>query len=422
MASWLAEIWHDIKGNAKWDFIKWVFGGGVIATAVALVRAASLYWRIQILIFVLCIVAFAAISMYQRARKRKLEDNSENLKTASPLPEAVNVTLVPWEGQGEKMYLTVRNQGQKQQAFQGQCRILARRNDPNPAQLIAYDLQWHYGGQAQTLMPWQYGNLLIASAGHDKDSELEWLQLEPAMGQPKPLRSHWNRGDKPPEYDVEITILGSDSSEPHSERFTVRSGTHCALEMVPLASATSAATKEDHHRQQSETLATLPIYPDDLRVELQAFCRGTTFDFSETTFFLKLSLVSDQDTGIREMEITCTSGEHIYRGKPMNDLSEWIIRTHFSDPKYPYKTFEEIALETISLWKELQQTGLKSGLIKVGWVGFHITEQIPVQHAVSKVRVEFTKPQRRNRELYRFTFRQWPECEHPPFDRAFRQH
>jgi hypothetical protein len=74
MASWLADFWHDIKGNAKWDLIKYLFGGGVIATGIALVRAASLYWRVQVLIFGLSVVGFAVIAIYQWSRQRAARD------------------------------------------------------------------------------------------------------------------------------------------------------------------------------------------------------------------------------------------------------------------------------------------------------------------------------------------------------------
>jgi len=57
------------------------------------------------------------------------------------------------------------------------------------------------------------------------------MQLGSAIGQPKPQRSDWKHGDELPEYDVEITILGDKANKAHSERFTVRAGTECALEM-----------------------------------------------------------------------------------------------------------------------------------------------------------------------------------------------
>jgi hypothetical protein len=173
------------------------------------------------------------------------------------------------------------------------------------------------------------------------------------------------------------------------------------------------------HLRQSQALSLLPVYPDDLRVDLLCFCRGTTLDFTQTTFFLKLSLVPDDDTGIREIGVMCKIGDRVYCGRPMDDLSEWIIRTPFSNPEYPYKSFQEDSLENVSLWKELQRTGLKSGLVKVGWVGLSIPEHIPLQETVRKVRVNLVKPQLR--EPYKFSFLEFPKCEDVIFDRAFRQ-
>jgi len=144
----------------------------------------------------------------------------------------IKVSLVPWQGKGEKMFLTVTNLGMQRQAFQGQCRILARRNDPNTPQLITFDLQWEYGGQSYTLAPGQAGNLLIASAGQGEHRDWGWLQLESA-GSIKLQRSDWHWGDKLPEYDIEVTILGD--GEPQREKFTVRAGKECAIEMGELA-------------------------------------------------------------------------------------------------------------------------------------------------------------------------------------------
>jgi hypothetical protein len=44
----------------------------------------------------------------------------------------VDVKFTPWQGQFDKMYLTVTNQGPAQ-TFEAECQILARRNDPKPA-------------------------------------------------------------------------------------------------------------------------------------------------------------------------------------------------------------------------------------------------------------------------------------------------
>jgi hypothetical protein len=150
----------------------------------------------------------------------------------------VKVSLVPWKGKGEKMFLTVTNLGAQHHAFQGQCRVLARRNDPNTPQLLTFDLQWEYGGRSYTLGPGQAGNLLIASAGHSEHKEMEWLQLESA-GLVKPQRSDWNFGDKLPQYDIEVSILGD--GEPQREKFTVRAGKECAIEMEEYKAPTAIA-------------------------------------------------------------------------------------------------------------------------------------------------------------------------------------
>ena len=104
----------------------------------------------------------------------------------------------------------------------------------------------------------------------------------------------------------------------------------------------------------------------------------------------------------------------------MDDLSQWVIRTPFSSPEFPYKSFEEHSLERFSLWRELQQSGLKSGLVKVGWIGLHIPELIPLKgEGVQKVRMDLIKPQRR--ESYRFSFSEMIEAKETILDRAFRE-
>lgn len=154
----------------------------------------------------------------------------------SSFPESkshpVDVEFTPWEGQNDKMYLTITNRGPRQ-SFQAQCRILARRYDPNPPALRTYDLQWEYGGMTLSLIPGQSGNLLIASAGENRDKGIEWMKLESAVGS-QSTESQWVRGSKTlPEYDLDIKIIGHDSDKPQSDRFTVRAGSARALEMFP---------------------------------------------------------------------------------------------------------------------------------------------------------------------------------------------
>src|ERR1017187_2228451 len=198
-------------------------------------------WWFYVLLLLVVVIVGLVIGRFATTKAKQSEQELINPGSAS---KPVTVDLVPWQGKGDKMFLTVTNRGTEQQAFQGQCRILARRNDPNVAQLIAFDLQWEYGGQSYRLLPGQSGNLLIARADYTEHHDWEWLQLEAAVGSTKPLRSDWAHGDKLPEYDVEITILGDKSTEPRRQKFTVRAGKERAIEMGDLGAAPEEAPIE----------------------------------------------------------------------------------------------------------------------------------------------------------------------------------
>ena len=160
---------------------------------------------------------------------------------------------------------------------------------------------------------------------------------------------------------------------------------------------------------------------DDLRVEPLAFKRGLKIiDIStETVIFLKLSILSDDDTGIKEMGIICEINGQVFSGKPMADLSEWFVQTPFNSPEFIYKTSEEHCLEKLSLWETIQQAGLKSGLVKRGWVGFRIPEMVPLKDTAVIITLCLTKP--KQREPYRFKFSEWPESEEVVFHISYKQ-
>jgi hypothetical protein len=184
----------------------------------------------------------------------------------------VNVEFAPWEGQFEKMYLTVKNRGAKQ-SFQAQCRTVGQRNDANPRQVRTFNLNWEYGGRALQLMPGESGNLLIASAGEDRTKGTEWMKLESASVGQGPS-SHWLRGaQKLPEYDIEITILGQKSNQPQTELFTVRAGTSCALEMYhPLVKIETPIEGQVLGKREIQVSGSVTI--PRARMELRVFAGG----------------------------------------------------------------------------------------------------------------------------------------------------
>jgi hypothetical protein len=167
------------------------------------------------------------------------------------------------------------------------------------------------------------------------------------------------------------------------------------------------------------TIAALRRPPDDLHVRLLCFQRGTTpLGFTETTtYFLKLNISCDEDTGIKDVQVNLTLGSDIIKAKPMDDLSGWIVRTPFKNKDYPHKTTEEQVMTIVSLWDKLQRDGLRSGLLKDGWLGIQVGKAIPLTTFVSRVEIQIMKS--KQREPCGFTFTALPECEGVHvFDRA----
>lgn len=168
------------------------------------------------------------------------------------------------------------------------------------------------------------------------------------------------------------------------------------------------------------TIATLKRPPDDLHVRLLCFERGTTLDMAETTYLFKLNISCDEETGIKDVKIKLTIGSEVVEAKPMDDLSGWILRTPFKNKDYPHKSFEEQVMTTVSLWDKLQRDGLRSGLVRDGWIGIKIEKLIPLTTLVSQLEMQITKS--KQRAPFIFTFTTFPEREDVHiFDHAFRE-
>ncbi|MGA8503617.1 MAG: hypothetical protein WB683_18845, partial [Candidatus Sulfotelmatobacter sp.] len=186
----------------------------------------------------------------------------------------VHVEFEPSEGQFDKMYLRINNRGHAQM-FEVQCKVIERRNDPNPQHRVTIPLSWeHPHGRALYLLTGQSGNVLVASAGENRSSMMGWMKLESASSTLGP-ESRWNLPSKEPlpEYDVEITVLGQQSNQPRSEYFTVRAGKSCAIEMYhPLVKIETPAEGEVFRKREIQVRGSVTI--PRARIELRVFAGG----------------------------------------------------------------------------------------------------------------------------------------------------
>jgi hypothetical protein len=206
---WLSAIW---KAPRPSSLAVWAFVGFLVA------------------LLVLCVHAY----FESRQNKNSLQNETDSLPPAEsdysfPLP---NVELIPSQGQGDRLFLEVHNQDE-QQLFNAQCRIVDRRNDPNPKRLLTLDLKWERSVSRELeIRNGERCNLYVAHAGEDRKQEIEWIEI---VGSPESVPSQWTIGNVGPlpEYDVQIIIFGSKKKEPYSQEFTIVAGRESALEMFP---------------------------------------------------------------------------------------------------------------------------------------------------------------------------------------------
>jgi len=173
-------------------------------------------------------------------------------------------------------------------------------------------------------------------------------------------------------------------------------------------------------QEQAKALAAIRVYPQDLECKLLTLCHGTTFFSNHSALFLKLSMVSDEEVGIRDISIFADVDGTLFTGKPMEDLSGWIIHIPVMTKTYPYKNFDEHNLNALSLWRSVKQHGLKPGIERNGWIGLKVPNASPKQLGnIRKLQIEVTRTQRS--QPYRFTFREWASAQETIFDAEVRQ-
>jgi len=214
---------------------------------------------VSVIVVGLALLLYEPLKSWWQTKPKEEKPQANVAQVLGSGRHGVNVELTPSEGQSERMLLAVTNRGLKQM-FHAQCRILDVHNDPNPPRRVILDLKWEYEIRQLSIIPGESRNLLVAAAGYDVISGMEWMRI---MGISERPWSRWPRGEKAnrPEYDLEITVFGDHAETPYSEQFILRPGRHTALEMVravsrpasPPAETSSDLAVRDRHEQSSRS-------------------------------------------------------------------------------------------------------------------------------------------------------------------------
>ena len=155
------------------------------------------------------------------------------------LRPAVAVDLVPTSGASQVMELQVRNSG-KPREFYAECTLLTLRNSPNALRKRVSALKWEHSDTKYTLLgTGESSNLLVARFTIDHKAAFGEVEILGLLGGVAG-RIEWagwvtNSREKFPEYDLLITVFGSESRKPFEKRFTLRPAKWIGpLEMVEI--------------------------------------------------------------------------------------------------------------------------------------------------------------------------------------------
>lgn len=172
----------------------------------------------------------------------------------------------------------------------------------------------------------------------------------------------------------------------------------------------------------AQPLSALPVYAQDVDIETLCIARGVSYlVLTEEVFFLQLKIFSSSDAGFRGLKIRLSSEGNSYEGEAIADLSDWFLVKE-QDAPIPYNRWQFTNMSELSLWKEIQEQGLKAGLRRTGWVAI----RIPGLHhdlakELTRIKIYIDRVGTSNR--YRFIPDQKvPECEHKILSREMKQH
>lgn len=82
--------WHDVKGNAKWDFIKWgaIAVIAILAAIIRFLQHAPL-WQVFIAVIAICICVYFLVSAIQKFRNKKFLPDDRSRKNFTGMVDLI---------------------------------------------------------------------------------------------------------------------------------------------------------------------------------------------------------------------------------------------------------------------------------------------------------------------------------------------
>jgi len=178
-----------------------------------------------------------------------------------------------------------------------------------------------------------------------------------------------------------------------------------------------------HHQykdpSQPLALAGLPVYRQDVEVDLLAVCTGLRLVGSATVFML-LKTWAKKDLNLVGLNVLVSTSDGRYEASVFKNLSEWLLAEEFIDPRFDMKNSKETNLEndTLSLVREIESGIFREGHHRPKWVGCELSQTFIKDEEIVAVKLEFRdKAGVAKTEI----FNEWPKTTYRVLNVEFRQ-
>jgi hypothetical protein len=237
--------------------------------------------------------------------------------------------------------------------------------------------------------------------------KLKRLQVEYSYGGPSVLKASRTEGGRLvlPE-DSEIQRL---AAEVATQQLEIAKGNAFprALDLTAKALETALGA--------SKSLGSLPVYRQELEVQLLNVIVGTAIA-TNATVFVRLKLWAKTDLNIVSASVRITTNGETFETSGLQDLSGWLLVEEVVD-KYKIKNHKDTNLETLSLVREIESGMFREGHHQPKWVGcelpVHFLEYDDIQAVTITIRDKLGVAKKD-------TYREWPNTTDRVIDADFR--
>jgi hypothetical protein len=168
--------------------------------------------------------------------------------------------------------------------------------------------------------------------------------------------------------------------------------------------------------EQSASLGRLPVYRQDLEINLLGLVVGTAIG-GNATVFMQVKFWARTALNIVKMTVRMTTTDGTHQATILTSLSEWLLVEDVMD-SHKRMNHKDTNLETLSLLREIEGGIFLEGHHEPRWIGCEVPVPFLRPEDIKALTIVI---QDKQGVLKREIYREWPPTESRVIDAAFRR-